>query len=42
MGTTDEEKTRARNYLPPQMTVAGFITVTIGSVILAGITPLLG
>ena len=43
VGTTDEEKSALRNYLLPQMTVAGFITVTIGSVILAGIiVPLLG
>ena len=40
---SDEEKSALRNYLLPQMTVAGFITVTIGSVILAGIiVPLLG
>ena len=31
-----------RNYILPKMTVAGFVTVTIGSVILAGIiVPLL-
>ena len=43
VGTTDEEKAALRNYLLPQMTVAGFITVTIGSVILAGIiVPMLG
>lgn len=43
MGRTDLEKQSLRNYLLPKMTVAGFVTVTIGSVILAGaIVPFLG
>lgn len=43
VGTTPEEKEALRNYLIPQMTVAGFVTVTIGSVVLASlIVPLLG
>ncbi len=42
LGNTAEEKKALQNYLLPQMTVAGFTTVTIGSVILAGfIVPLL-
>ena len=43
VGQTDLEKQGLRNYLLPQMTVAGFVTVTIGSVILAGaVVPFLG
>lgn len=42
MGKTPEEVKALTNYILPKMTVAGFITVTIGSVILAGlIVPLL-
>lgn len=42
IGSTDLEKKALLNYLLPKMTLAGFITVTIGSVILAGlVVPLL-
>lgn len=42
VGRTKEEVTALENYILPKMTVAGFITVTIGSVILAGlVVPLL-
>lgn len=37
IGSTKEEKSALLNYLLPKMTVAGFVTVTIGSVVLAGI-----
>ena len=42
MGRNEEEMKALRNYILPKMTVDGFVTVTIGSVILAGIiVPLL-
>ncbi len=42
IGETEEQKRALRNYLTPQMTLAGFVTVTIGSVILAGmVVPLM-
>ncbi len=42
MGRNAEEMKALSNYILPKMTVAGFVTVTIGSVILAGlIVPLL-
>lgn len=37
IGRTDEEKAALRNYLEPKMITGGFVTVTIFSVILAGI-----
>lgn len=37
IGRTDEEKNALRNYLEPKMITGGFVTVTIFSVILAGI-----
>ncbi|GMO49796.1 MAG: hypothetical protein Pg6C_12800 [Treponemataceae bacterium] len=37
MGSTEEEKTALRNYLLPKMIVAGFVTVTIVSVLVAGV-----
>jgi hypothetical protein len=37
MGKTEEEKTALRNYLLPKMIIAGFVTVTIASVVVAGI-----
>lgn len=37
MGRTEEEKVAIRNYLEPKMITGGFVTVTIFSVILAGI-----
>lgn len=37
VGTTQEEKTAILNYLLPKMLTAGFVTVTIASVILAGV-----
>ena len=36
-GTTPEEKTALTNYLLPKMLTAGFVTVTISSVLLAGV-----
>lgn len=36
IGTTSEEKTALTNYLLPKMLTAGFVTVTISSVLLAG------
>ena len=37
VGTTQEEKNAILNYLLPKMLTAGFVTVTIASVILAGV-----
>ena len=37
VGTTQEEKAAILNYLLPKMLTAGFVTVTIASVILAGV-----
>ena len=37
IGRTNEEKAALRNYLEPKMITGGFVTVTIFSVILAGI-----
>ena len=37
MGRTEAEKAAILNYLLPKMLTAGFITVTIASVILAGV-----
>ncbi|MGP6146786.1 hypothetical protein [Jeotgalibaca sp. A122] len=37
IGTTDEERDAIRNHILPKMLVAGFVTVSIGSVVLAGI-----
>lgn len=37
MGRTEEEKLAIRNYLEPKLITGGFVTVTIFSVILAGI-----
>ncbi len=37
MGRTPEEKTALRNYMLPKMLTAGFVTVSIASVIVAGI-----
>lgn len=37
IGRTDEERTALRNYLEPKMITGGFVTVTIFSVILAGV-----
>lgn len=37
IGTTDAERDAIRDHILPKMLVAGFITVSIGSVILAGI-----
>lgn len=36
-GTTQEERTALTNYLLPKMLTAGFVTVTISSVLLAGV-----
>ena len=36
-GRTEEEKTAILNYLLPKMLTAGFVTVTIASVLLAGV-----
>ena len=37
IGKTEEEKTALRNYLLPKMIIAGFVTVTIASVVVAGV-----
>ena len=37
IGNTEEEKNALRNYLLPKMIIAGFVTVTIASVVVAGI-----
>ena len=36
MGETEEQRKALLNYLLPKMLVAGFVTVTITSVVLAG------
>ena len=36
-GRTEEEKAAILNYLLPKMLTAGFVTVTIASVLLAGV-----
>ena len=37
LGRTEQEKTAILNYLLPKMLTAGFVTVTIASVLLAGV-----
>lgn len=37
MGRDDTEKAAILNYLLPKMLTAGFVTVTIASVLLAGV-----
>ena len=37
LGRTEQEKTAILNYLLPKMRTAGFVTVTIASVLLAGV-----
>lgn len=37
MGRNDKEKTAILNYLLPKMLIAGFVTVTIASVLIAGV-----
>jgi hypothetical protein len=37
VGRTDDEKLAIRNYLEPKMLTGGFVTVTVFSVILAGV-----
>ncbi len=37
IGQTEEEKTALRNYILPKMLTAGFVTVTISSVFIAGV-----
>ena len=36
MGETEDQRKALENYLLPKMLVAGFVTVTITSVVLAG------
>lgn len=37
IGETEEEKTAIENYLLPKMLTAGLVTVTIVSVLIAGV-----
>lgn len=37
MASNEEERTALENYILPKMTIAGFVTVTISSVLIAGV-----
>jgi hypothetical protein len=37
IGSTDEERIAIENYILPKMVTAGFVTVTITSVLIAGV-----